>query len=151
MLHVDIYRILLVKKNSGAYNIKFWAPGIFVLLYCKHYNDSLAPTPNGRLWKFSLIMPKYFCPTALFIYEFHNKNSYWGHSKAIGFWPYVLAFKATAPKTLLSTDLDFFDQMTSLCHLKPPKCYSRSPNIFYPGAPLIARTIFLSYDLGRPR
>ena len=47
--NVDIYRILLVKKNSCAYNIKFWAPGIFVLLYCKHYNDSLAPTPNGRL------------------------------------------------------------------------------------------------------
>ena len=130
--NVDIYRRLLVKENPGAYNIKFWAPGIFVSLYCQHYNDSLAPTPKGHIWKFSLIMPKYCCPTILFIYEFHNKISFWGHSKAIGFWPYVLAFKAAGPKILWYTELNFLVPKAFYIYQLhvPTEFLSRSTNAF---------------------
>ena len=41
-------------------------------------------------------------------YDIHNKISFWGRFGAIDFWPYVLAFKATAPKILGSKDLNFF-------------------------------------------
>ena len=43
-VYADIYRRLLDQKNPGAYFIKFWAQGIFVLLYCNHYNDSMVAT-----------------------------------------------------------------------------------------------------------
>ena len=38
--YADIYRRLLDQKNPGACFMKYWARGIFVLLYCNCYNDS---------------------------------------------------------------------------------------------------------------
>ena len=43
-VYADIYRRLLGQKNPGSYFIKFWAQGIFVLLYCNYYNDSMVAT-----------------------------------------------------------------------------------------------------------
>ena len=45
--YADIYRRLLDQKNPGAYFIKFWAQGIFVLLYYNLYNDSIFATSKG--------------------------------------------------------------------------------------------------------
>ena len=39
--------------------------------------------------------------TVLFICEFHNKILFLWHSEVIGFWPYLLAFKATVLEVLL--------------------------------------------------
>ena len=53
-------------------------------------------------------MPPHYGSTILSTYDFHNKILFWQHSEAIGFWLYVLSFKAAAPKILLSQDLHFF-------------------------------------------
>ena len=46
--------------------------------------------------------------TMLFTCEFHNKILFFGHSEVVGFWPYLLAFKAAVPEILLCKELDFF-------------------------------------------
>ena len=43
----------------------------------------------------------------LFISEFHNKSSFWGHSEVVDFWPYLLVFKAVVPEIFLNKVLDF--------------------------------------------
>ena len=91
----------------------------------------LRATPNGHWWKFSSIMPPYYCWTMLSTYDIHNKISFLGHSEAIGFWPYILAFKATAPKILWSKDLNFLDSKVSYIYQHDPTISrSRSANTF---------------------
>ena len=60
------------------------------------------------------MMPPYYCSTMLSTYDIHNEISFWGHSEAIDFWPYVLAFKAAVPKILWSKELVFFSKKASL-------------------------------------
>ena len=45
--------------------------------------------------------------TMLFIYEFHNKSLFLGHSEMVDFWPYLLVFKAAVPEIFLNKVLDF--------------------------------------------
>ena len=47
--YADTYRRLLDQKNPCACFIKYWARGIFVLLYCHCYNDSMVATSNGDI------------------------------------------------------------------------------------------------------
>ena len=42
--YADMYRRLLVKRNPGAYFIKFWPPLLVVFMYCKHYNGTSRAT-----------------------------------------------------------------------------------------------------------
>ena len=46
--------------------------------------------------------------TMLFIYEFHNKSLFLGHSEMVDFWPYLMVFKAAVPEIFLYKVLDFF-------------------------------------------
>ena len=131
--YADIYRRLLVQKNLGACFIKYWARGIFVLLYCHCYNDSMVATSNGDIWKFSLIKPPFYCSNMLFIYEFHNKISSLGHFEVIDFWPYILAFKAAGPKILWNT------AVTSIRQTRPQNKteiwpWNKTDSYFFPEA-----------------
>ena len=61
--------------------------------------------------------------TVLFICEFHNKILFIGHSEEVGFWPYLLAFKATVPEILLTKVVDFFGlEVFYICVDNFPKC-----------------------------
>ena len=61
--------------------------------------------------------------TVLFISEFHNKSSFWGHSEVVDFWPYLLALKAAVPEIFLNKVLDFFGlEVFYICVDNFPKC-----------------------------
>ena len=105
--NLDIYRVHLNQKKSAPYFIKFPAPGLFI-----HCTESTT-LPFGTNFKLRIsinfiISLHTVLWKVLFICEFHNKKSFWRHSEVVGFWPYLLAFKATGPEILLSKVLDFF-------------------------------------------
>ena len=136
--YADIYRRLLDQKKPGAYLIKFWAWGIFVLLYCNRYNDTMVATSKGDIWKFSIIKPQFYSSNILFIYEFHNKISFLGHFEVIDFWPYIVAFKAAGPKFLWYTDLNFLVPKAFYIYQHvPTEFLSRSTNAFCPAPTLL--------------
>ena len=92
-------------------------------------------------------MPPYYCSTMLSTYDIHNKISFWGHSEAIGFLPYVLAFEAAVPLILWSKCLNFFvpkDFYT--CQHDPTKCRSRSINAFFLQSTLVQHWVAKTYS-----
>ena len=59
----------------------------------------------------------------LFISEFHNKSSFWGHSEVVDVWPYLLVFKSSVPEIFLYKVLDLFGlEVSYICVDNFPKC-----------------------------
>ena len=131
-------------------------------MYCKHYNGTSRATRSRHWWKCLLILPPYYCPAILSMYDIHNKSSFWGNSKVIDFPPYILAFEATGAKILWSKDLNFLvPKDVYICQHQPPKCRSWSVEIFlfqstlkpHMEQPSIMRNFFvqlLDHDFSNP-